>query len=722
MNNIKQIYTTDLKNIITNWAAAILIGGLTVLPSLYTWFNIAAMWDPYSETGNLPVAIVNEDAGAKIRDQNINVGKELVHTLKTNKSMDWHFTNREKAMDEVNYGNYFAVIIIPKDFSEKLASVISVKPEKAQMEYYVNEKINSVSPKITQKGASLIVEQVSSKFISTVNGVIFDLFNEIGIELSQNLPDIERFEKYIFTLEENLPEINRVLNESLTDATSAGNILNKAEGKIPEVRELTSNGLATINKTTDFITAAENRLNAIAPKIKADVEKIQKISNDINHFLNNAQKINIDLSKGDQIQKDLQNQFSNALQTVDTIEASLNQLKKINSEQGENAGSEQLDQAISKTGELKSALQTVQSNVAGINQFLSQKKQEFTNTVETIQSMASAAPEKLDAFVKEYNNTIEPTILSEVGKAKNTLSNAKTMLTDVQSTLPEVERILKNTQGNLKEGKKALDYAHGQFPYVNTKVRELADKIRNLKNEADINEIINLLRHDPHAERNFFEEPVKLNEHKLFPIENYGTGMTPFYTVLSIWVGALLLISLLAVDVHQHDLYTGKQIYFGRFFTFITIGFLQTLIVTLGDLFILHVSVSSPVWLVVFGLFICLVFMLIVYSLVSVFGNVGKALAIIMLVLQIAGSGGTYPVVLLPKFFRIISPFLPFTYAVDLMREAVGGIVWERVMHDILFLSIFGLIALLFGTFLKEPLSKKTEALLKKSKESGLFH
>jgi len=198
--------------------------------------------------------------------------------------------------------------------------------------------------------------------------------------------------------------------------------------------------------------------------------------------------------------------------------------------------------------------------------------------------------------------------------------------------------------------------------------------------------------------------------------------MTPFYTVLSIWVGALLLISLLSVDVHPHEQYTGKEIYFGRFLTFLTIGFLQTLIVTLGDLFILDVSVSAPFWFVVFGLFISLVFMLIVYSLVSVFGNVGKAMAIVMLVLQIAVSGGTYPVVLLPKFFRIISPFLPFTYAVDLMREAIGGIVWSRVWHDLLFLSLFGLIALLFGTFLKEPLNQKTRALMKKSKESGLFH
>ncbi|WP_370224197.1 YhgE/Pip family protein [Cytobacillus sp.] len=143
---------------------------------------------------------------------------------------------------------------------------------------------------------------------------------------------------------------------------------------------------------------------------------------------------------------------------------------------------------------------------------------------------------------------------------------------------------------------------------------------------------------------------------------------------------------------------------------------------TIGNILILGVDAAEPVWFILFGLISSLVFILIVYTLVSVFGDVGKAMAIVLLVLQIAGAGGTYPTALLPEFFQTIHPFLPFSYAIDLMREAVGGIVWERVYRDLLVLTLFGFIALLIGTFLKEPLSRKTKALIKKSKESGLFH
>src|SRR5699024_2733753 len=149
-----------MKNIGINWVAAVLIGGLVLLPSLYAWFNIAASWDPYGQTDQIPVGVVNEDTGANVRGKDIDVGKDLVETLKESDAMDWQFVNREKALDKVEYGDYFAAIIIPEDFSENLGTVIQDDPEKATVEYYVNEKINAIAPKITEKGASVIVEQI----------------------------------------------------------------------------------------------------------------------------------------------------------------------------------------------------------------------------------------------------------------------------------------------------------------------------------------------------------------------------------------------------------------------------------------------------------------------------------------------------------------------------------------------------------------------------------
>src|SRR5699024_5516691 len=251
-------------------------------------------------------------------------------------------------------------------------------------------------------------------------------------------------------------------------------------------------------------------------------------------------------------------------------------------------------------------------------------------------------------------------------------------------------------------------------------VTELAGKIRKIQSEADLKVIIDLLLNDPEAERSFFKEPVVLHKNEIFPIENYGTGMTPFYTVLSLWVGGLLLISLLSTRVPGQDNLNPKVVYSGRLLIFVTIGLLQTLIVTLGDIFIIGVSVSHKFWFVVFGLLISFVFMTIVYTAVSVLGDVGKALAIILLVLQIASSGGTYPVVLLPEFFQMVHPILPFTYGVDLMREAVGGIIWKRALADIVALIIFALITLSIGLFLKGPIQKRLSKLME-SKTGQLF-
>lgn len=717
-----KIYKNDIRSIFTNWVAAVLIGGLTLLPSLYAWFNIVASWDPYSQTDQLPVGIVNEDAGAVVRDKNIHIGDDIIKELKKNDDMDWHFDDRKDAMEKVEYGDYFAVIVIPENFSQKLGTVMEDKPEKAKIEYYVNEKINAIAPKITEKGAGGIVDTVTSNFISSVNGTIFERFNELGLEIEKDLPDIKRFEEYVFQIEEKLPEIHSLLSSSLSDAENAKIMIDKAQALVPEAKSATGNGLQTINETMTFLNEAENRLNTMEPKIQENLESVQNMAIKINDFVSSVQSSDLNLDQGKEISNQINEQIAGSLQNLETIEAALKQLQETNKEQESNQNQEQINRALEQVALLKQELQTIQENGQKVTVFLSDKQQEADEFITRLQERSAATADRIDTFVKEYNESIRPAIKNEVASAKDTLNNARNILTDIQSAIPEIEKILANTEGNLGEGEKTLKHLLGEFPYVNEKVNQLADRIREIQGETDINEIIELLQNDPEAEKGFFEEPVQLNKNSLFPIQNYGTGMTPFYTVLSIWVGALLLISLLATDVHHSEEFTERQIYFGKLLTFLSIGFAQTLIVTLGDIFLLGVDVAEPVWFVLFGLVSSLVFILIVYTLVSVFGDVGKAMAIVLLVLQIAGAGGTYPIALLPEFFQTIHPFLPFSYVIDIMREAVGGIVWEKVYRDLLVLMIFGIIALLVGTFLKEPLSRKTKALMKKSKESGLFH
>ncbi|MFD1851654.1 YhgE/Pip domain-containing protein [Oceanobacillus bengalensis] len=729
------IFFNDLKNLSKNWVAAILIGGLILLPSLYAWFNIEASWDPYGQTDQIPIGIVNEDEGAIVREQEIHIGEDLVNTLQDNKSMDWQFVNREKALDKLEYGDYFAVIIIPENFSERLGTVISDQPEKADIEYYVNEKVNAIAPKITEKGASVIVEQISSNFISTVNGIIFDVFNDIGIELEENLPDIEKFEDYIFLLEEKLPEIHEILDETIVDAGQADNLIHKAQGLIPRVEEATGSGLQTIDNTTEFLQDAEDRLNEIAPRINEDLAKIQSMLSQTNEFVSNTDSTTIDLTDGSQISDALNGQIDDTLQSIDTIEDALVQLQEQNNANKEqsneqennsleepNSNQDTINNTLSELESIEQNLRELQEQANAIDSFIEDKQTEVDGLLSGMKERTETVNEQVDAFVKEYKETIEPTVKEEVASAKETLADARSILEEIQSTIPDVENMLSRTDDNLSAGKETLEHVSGEFPYVNDKVNELAERVRNIQGETDINEIIQLLQNDPEAERGFFAEPVVLNENKIFSIPNYGTGMTPFYTVLAIWVGGLLLISLLSTDIHKTEAYTGRQIYFGRLLTFMSIGFFQTLIVTLGNIFLLQVEVKEPFWFVLFGLLCSSIFIIIVYTLVSVFGDVGKALAIILLVLQIAGSGGTYPVVLLPKFFQVINPFLPFTYAIDLMREAVGGIVWDRVFHDVLFILLFGLLALVLGVFLKEAINKSTNKLKQKSKESGLFH
>lgn len=728
------IFLNDIKNTLTNWAAAVVVLSLILLPSLYAWFNIKASWDPYGNTNQIPVGVVSEDQGTMVDDKEIHVGDDLIKTLKSNNSFEWHFLNRNQAMKEVKSGDLYAVIVIPSDFSKKLGTVISDQPTKATVEYYVNEKVNAISPKITEKGASVITEQITSQFVSTVNGTIFDAFNKLGLELEQNKPDIERFQNYIFLLQEKMPSIKMTLDDAYGEINQAESVIGDIQGLIPKAKSATNQALKTINDAGATLTKAEARFNEISPLIKEDLAKVQNVTDTVDDYIQSVDNIPTELASTKRDIESLQSLLSdmkNGLNNPD-INDSFNQLDSLTDNQSNeqlieigtelNNLKEQYNSQIQvQNNSLDNAIQRANSLHLQVTE-IDKNAQEKILSIEDVQSYSKNIRTQIDTFIHQYNNEIEPNIQTQLNNAKQTLQGAKEIIIEVQQIIPRIESILRNANGELLEGKNIISAARNQYPYLNQKVNDLAGKIRDLNQKANINDIIELLRNDPEAERGFFAEPVVLDSHKLFPLPNYGTGMTPFYTVLAIWVGGLLMISLLSIDAHGFETITGKEEYFGKALTFLTVGILQTIIVTAGDMWLLGVEVSAPFFFILFSVFISLVFVVTIYSLVSVLGNVGKALAIVLLVLQISSSGGTFPVVLLPSFFQYIHPYLPFTYAISLTREAVGGIVWETVYYDLFILTLFGLAAIMFGAWLKEPLNKLGTPIKQKLKKSGLFH
>ncbi len=758
--HVFQIYTKDIRNIVTNWVVAVIVGGLIFLPSLYAWLNIYASMDPYAHTSNMKIAIVNEDTGTTVRNEAINVGNEVIENLKTNESFTWELDNEKQAMEHLKNGDYFAMIVIPSDFSQKLTSILTDQPIKAHIDYYVNEKKNPIAPKITSKGASVLTQQVSSEFVSTVNGTLFSIFNTIGLEMERDIPDFRKFENYVFTIEQHLPDINSFLGQASLEGKEADQLLNRALTQIPQVEQLTTNGLTTIQKGLNLVNEADALFNELSPLIKKDVQTVQNIAQHFTDMINKLNSIDLDSSSIAQTKEALKNQLStskeNIAHSIQTLEAlqkliqadtlTRNQLQDsldniITSLQQSNAQDNQ--QIIEQLTGIRDALQnnpsftdstlnalkdlqqlnTLHADIlTKIEQLQPIDKEVIQQDIIAIQKMAQNATANLQKFLVYYNDLLEPQIRSTLSSAKSTLSSASSMLTDVKQFIPQATDKLTQAKNTLGTANNALQKIQGEFPTLSTKIKDLATKLRTLENEADISEIVQLLKNDVNAERDFFEEPIKLKEHRLFPIANYGTAMTPFYTVLSIWVGCLLLISLLSVNLHENSPYSIREIYFGRLLTFATFSIIQTLIITIGDTFLVDGSIQAPAYFILFGLLISIVFVTVVYTLVSVFGNVGKALAIVMLVLQIAGSGGTYPVELLPRFFQIINPFLPFTYAIEMMREAVGGIIWSTVWVDLLFLIGFWFVFILFGFFLKKLLSEKIEHFMNKTRGLDIFH
>ncbi|WP_285011575.1 YhgE/Pip domain-containing protein [Lactococcus formosensis] len=304
----------------------------------------------------------------------------------------------------------------------------------------------------------------------------------------------------------------------------------------------------------------------------------------------------------------------------------------------------------------------------------------------------------------------------------------------VKNDYPGIRKDLTETLGTVNQKmpdlEKALNQANdlivNDWPGIKTGIRKAADAIRKGEKEVDLGEIVKLLKLDATKESDFLTQPVEVQENAVYPIANNGSASTPFYTALCLWVGAVLFSSVAVTGFHLEGkdklLYSKREQFSARMLTFIVMGLGQALIVTLGNYFGLGVDVRNPVYSVLFALLIAITFMIMVYVLVALFGNIGKGIAIIILVLSISGGGGNYPIQVSGKFFQAINPYLPFTHAVNLLRESAGGIYWPNAWLAIIILVAVSIVFLVAGLIFFPHLEKTSRKISEMAQKSHIFH
>lgn len=715
MKQIIEIFKSDIKEIFRKVNTWIIIIGLIFLPSMYAWPNILSSWDPYSHTNNIKVAVISEDEGATVEGKNVNLGESLITNLKGNKNLDWQFvSSKQQAENGVKIGDFYASIVIPKSFSSDITSITRGELKKATIEYTVNEKINAISPKITNSGASALANTIGKNFVEVANGVIFEKLHEAGVKFEENLPAIEQVKEKINNLNDNFSHYENSLNELIGKVDRGYNVLNTIQGTLPEIDRAATNSIMLANKTNVTIKNVENFNEIMLKNINTQLDKVIEISGEVVKVAELIQKKPTNPEETKAKMKALDSRLEAAEKRLDIakdIFEYLNSLSDQNLFQKQLTKINTMESDISK---LRTLNKKIYSNIDKYDTIGNNVKVEFLKTSKRVNRNSIDFKQKLNTEVAPLVKRVLTNADTKIRNVSSVISRAQAQIPTINAKISEAEVKIQTVQGKLLK-------LQGEMPEIKEKVQKLTGIVNKADGEIDTNALFNLLKVDYKQQAEFFANPVQLKENQLYHIKNYGSAMTPFYTVLSIWVGALLMSSLLTTKVEdEENKYKPYQKYFGRGLLFMIISLLQTLIITLGDMYLLGTQANSPYRFVIYALLISLLFSAIIYTTVCLLGNVGKAVCIILLVLQIGSSGGTFPIQMTSSFFQALYPKVPFTYSISLLREAVGGVYIPAVNRDMKILLTYLVITLVGGAILVS-LKARSAKLSRERERSKLF-
>ncbi len=687
MRNIWTVFKTDIRTLSKCFFACVVVVAIALLPSLYAWLNIYSNWDPYGNTGGISIAVASLDEGYTNEDGTYeNKGDDVVADLREATSINWVIVDTEEAAKGgVESGDYYAAVVIDKQFSRNMYRMLTDWTGKPAITYYENAKKNAVATKITDTAVETLKRSISENYLEVVIGGIMEQSNLLAADLTADDPEAA-VKGVLYQAQDLLHACGRMM-----DAFEAAGGSGVSESSAAALEA----AVANINKNLPDGAQLQQTAAEIQMQLNTALARVERALDRMNSAIENAPE----LPSAQQQLRDAAAQLEKAADTLETWAARLEA-------SGTEAGKTQAEAARQTAAECRKTAKQLRALAESPDS--ADLLADCDALVKSLRTMVDRIPVTSKALQKELDTV--------AGQVADTMEGMAALAGDakaMKTALAETADAVGDTMALLRPATEKLL----------TSLESTIDDLEGLTTDEYMDTLVNILGGDPAVYGQYFPEMVQTSVNAVYPIANYGSAMTPFYTVLAIWVGGVILSSLIKIHARTEGLIDPKpaELYFGRYLFFFVLSQIQAAVIVTGDLYILKVQCLHPGMLYLTGALTAFTFSLLIYSLALSFGDVGKAIVVVIMVMQIAGSSGTFPIELLPAIYQKIYRFFPFPYAIDAMRECICGMYGNYYWQQIGFLLLFAAAALLIGLLVRRPFMGLNHFMEEKLEETELL-
>lgn len=727
MRNIWTIFKDDIKRVSSNVMSMIIVIGLVVMPSIFTWYNVIACWNVFENTGNLTVAVANVDEGyeSDLLPLRVNVGEQVISELRANDEIDWVFTSEDDAIDGARSGRYYAAVVIPQSFSRDMLTFYSDDVEHAQIIYYANEKKSAIAPKITDKGADSVSYQVNEVFAETLSELALGIADSLSSYAADadTTSQIAVLADHVRSLADQMDQVSSVLVLYGSLANTSSDLINSSTSLVAtardEAKDLMNTAPGEAESINSLVDTLKHSVSGLSSAMESTNQDLTDISTQIDSLFDTAatssttaassmrtqaQVIDQQVADYREVASELEgllevvpDDYKPAIQsTVDMINAACDLLSSTSTNL-KNAA----DKLETGNADVQAEHDQIKAQIAQAQQSVSEMKRTFEEDLAPHMDELAADAGAFVGYVSDgvtKLDSIGNSLSGSVGSLSTTLSNASSKIQDASNDLTD----------------------------AGANLRTLADDIDTALASGDADALREVLGSDVQSLSQALAAPVGVDRIVLYPSENFGSAMAPLYTTLALFIGSLLILVVVKPAVStraQQRLHNPKprELFLGRFGIMSCISLLQTTLMGLGNMFFLQVQVAEPLLFMLCFWAAGLVFTFLIYALVATFANLGKAVAVLLLIIQVTGCGGSFPLQILPGFIQTISPFLPATHVVNAMRNAMFGTFGNDYWIQMGQLALFLIPAAILGLALRKPLSKFMTWYVGKVEDSKLI-